>query len=104
MLRKVLKIRYIVLIPRKMSLSRFSVFSEFSNMLYGKKRKHGNAENKQFWLTNAKKPPICYLSLIPRKISLWKFFVISVFLNMLFQKRGKSTKKFLNKKANGYHC
>ena len=47
MLRKVLKIRYIVLIPRKMSLSRFSVFSEFSNMLYGKKRKHGNAENKQ---------------------------------------------------------
>ena len=45
--RKVLEIRYIVLIPRNISLSKFSVVSVFSNMHYGKKQKPGNAGNRQ---------------------------------------------------------
>ena len=34
-------------VPTEMTLWRFSVVSGFSNMLYGKKRKPGNAGNQQ---------------------------------------------------------
>ena len=37
----------IVLIPQKMSSSKFSVVSLFLNMLYGKKRKPRNNGNRQ---------------------------------------------------------
>ena len=46
----------IVLIPRKMSLSKFPVVSVFSNMLFSKIRKPGNARSYQKALYIRKHP------------------------------------------------
>ena len=57
-----------------MSLSKFSVLSVFSNMLYSKKRKPGKAGNQQTALQSRKYPwidSICNYEKTAKKQTIW---------------------------------
>ena len=57
-----------------MSLSKFSVLSVFSNMLYSKKRKPGKAGNQQTALQSRKYPwidNICNYEKTAKKQTIW---------------------------------